>query len=97
MGGTAVLRLSETYSPGENMYFDRFFSSMGILGKLKEKGISRTGTAMTQRFPNAGLKTDRELIQQERGSYDSKVREGGDVLIMKWADNKCITMSLTCH
>ena len=68
-----------------------------LKGNWKVESISETGTAMPQRFPNVGLKRDYELLWQGRGSYDSKVREGGDILIMKWEDNKCIRVASTHH
>lgn len=60
-GGRAILRLAETCQPGSNFYFDRFFTGTALLEKLMEEGISGTGTIMTNRFPNVGLKTHSAL------------------------------------
>ncbi|XP_022203783.2 piggyBac transposable element-derived protein 3-like [Nilaparvata lugens] len=96
-GGQAVLRLAETCPPGTHLYFDRFFTGIALLDALKLKGISGTGTAMKQRFPNTNLKSDAELTAEGRGACDVVVRDDESVLLLKWVDNKTITMASTAH
>ena len=96
-GGRAVLRLSESCSAGTNMYFDRYFTSVTLLDKLREKGISGTGTTMSNRFPNVGFPTDYELKKQGRGTIKAKVRDDKNITLIKWMDNKAITMASSKH
>lgn len=88
-----MLRLSETCSPGTNIYFDRYFTSVTLLDKLKEKGISGTGTTMSNRFPKVGFPTDYELKKLGRGTIKSKIREDKKLTLIRWMDNKAITMA----
>lgn len=53
-GGRAILRLTETCPPGSNLYFDRYFTGTVLLEILMGKGISGTGTIMSNRFPKIG-------------------------------------------
>ncbi|XP_050303757.1 piggyBac transposable element-derived protein 3-like [Anthonomus grandis grandis] len=96
-GGRAVLRLSETCSPGTNIYFDRSFTSVTLLDKLREKGISGTGTTMSNRFPKVGFPTDYELKKLGRGIIKTKVRDNKKVALVRWMDNKAITMASSAH
>lgn len=96
-GGRAVLRLSETCLPGTNMYFDRYFTSVTLLDKLREKGISGTGTTMSNRFPKVGFPTDYELKKLGRGTIKSKVRDDKKLTLIRWMDNKAITMASSAH
>lgn len=96
-GGRAVLRLAETCPPGTHLYFDRYFTGMALLDALREKGISGTGTTMKQRFPNTNLKSDVELTAEGRGECDYKVRDDENLLLLKWVDNKTITLASTIH
>lgn len=56
-GGRAILCFSETYPTVIN-FFDRYLTSRDLLGKLMHRGISSTGTIMTNEFPNAGINSD---------------------------------------
>jgi hypothetical protein len=49
-----------------------------------EKGVSGTGTIMPNRFPCVGLKSEKILKQEDRGSIDSKVREDRKIAVVKW-------------
>lgn len=91
------MRLSETCPPGTNLYFDRYFTGLALLDALRAKGISGTGTAMKNRFPNINFKSDAELNNEGRGSCESKIRNDEEVLALKWVDNKVITMASTRH
>lgn len=96
-GGRAVIRLSETCLPGTNLYFDRYFTGLALLEALRARGISGTGTVMKNRFPNINLKPDAELSAEGRGSCDTKIRDDEKVLVLKWVDNKLITLASTRH
>lgn len=89
--------LSETCPPGTNLYFDRYFTGLALLEALKANGIYGTGTTMKSRFPNIDFKTDGELINEGRGSCDTKIRDDENVLALKWVDNKVITIASTRH
>ena len=97
IGGRAVLRLSETCLPGTKMYFDRYFTSVTLLDELKNKGIAGTGTTMSNRFPNVGFPTDYEMKKLGRGTIKSKIREDKTIALIKWMDNKAITVASTIH
>ncbi|KAM7312696.1 piggyBac transposable element-derived protein 3 [Ixodes scapularis] len=62
IGESAVLRLTDTLTPGTKLFFDRYFISGALLDKLAEMGIAGTGTIMNNRIPKgAKLSTENEL------------------------------------
>lgn len=70
---------------------------MALLEALKTKGISGTGTTMKQRFPNTNLKHDSVLTAEGRCACDVKIRDDESDLLLKWVDNKTITLASTVH
>ncbi|KAH9383337.1 hypothetical protein HPB48_024552 [Haemaphysalis longicornis] len=43
---SAVMRLSQSLSPGTKLFFDRYFTSSSLLDRLVDKGIGATGPIM---------------------------------------------------
>ncbi|KAE8740146.1 hypothetical protein FOCC_FOCC014344 [Frankliniella occidentalis] len=69
------------------IYFDNFFSSVKLSRYLMAKFKLRSvGTIRKNRNDKCPLKTDEELTQEGRGYYDTKVKDG--VQVIKWLDNK---------
>ncbi|KAH7940813.1 hypothetical protein HPB49_006130 [Dermacentor silvarum] len=97
LGGSVVMRLVEHAPHGHNIrvYMDNYFSSVPLLRELKELGILASGTIRSNRLLGCPLKSDKELKQTGRGSYDRKVSEEGDIVIVRWHDNGLVNMVST--
>lgn len=98
LGEKAVLTLANSLVPGHILYFDRYFTSLKLAKELLARGIRCTGTIQKNRVP-ATAKTvlidDKQLAKQNRGSAQTVVSEDGTTAIIKWFDNKPVTMMST--
>lgn len=97
LGGSVVMRLVEQLLHGQNVrcYMDNYFSSLALYRELKALGILASGTIRSNRLHGCPLKSDKDLKKEGRGSYDSKVTEHGDVVIVRWHDNGPVNMIST--
>ncbi|XP_047002599.1 piggyBac transposable element-derived protein 3-like [Schistocerca americana] len=81
-----------TSASGSLVYFDRHFTTILLLAKLKEKGIKATGTIMVNRIKNFNLKEGR----MKRGECHSYVRADEAVVITEWQDSPRVVIASTC-
>lgn len=97
LGGSIVMRLIKNLPKLMNFkcYFDNYFTSIGLLRELKALGIWATGTIRANRLQGCPLKTDKQLKQEGRGSFDAKVTEEGDVTVVRWQDNGVVNVAST--
>lgn len=94
-GEKAVLKLTEALVPGHLVYFDRYFTTVKLVSKLKTRGIESTGTLMKNRIPGGArevLESDNSLKQKGRGSCQVLVTNDKTMAITKWLDNKAVIM-----
>lgn len=98
-GGKVVLRLSEKLPTGCVVYMDRYFTSLHLLGILHfRSGCQGTGALKKNNIPvNVNFKSDSDLKKLGRRSVDEKVRNDGQVSIIKWNNNKPVVLASTDH
>ena len=99
LGGKVVTLLCREISAPSNsiVYFDNFFCSLELIHLLKQKyGIRSLGTIRNNRLRGCILKSDKELIRQGRGSYDYQVDNCAELAVVKWNDNKPVTLVSSC-
>ena len=77
---------------GYFVFFDNFFSSVGLAKSLLEKKLYCIGTARTNRalWPAAISKTKELNKTMKRG--DVAMAQSGSVNCIVWKDNKCVAM-----
>ncbi|KAL2082643.1 hypothetical protein ACEWY4_022461 [Coilia grayii] len=79
------------------VYFDNFFSSLPLIQYLNESmGIRSLGTIRQNRLQECRLEKDKILQQQGRGRYDFQVDNDAHVTVVKWVDNKAVTLASSC-
>ena len=78
---------------GKYLYFDNFFTSLGLLENLKLQNIKGCGTIRPDR---AGIPPDfAKKNKMERGDCKSMVRSNSIVFI--WMDNKQVSLASNYH
>lgn len=98
IGGSVIKRLVADLSPGHIIYCDRYFTSINLFDYLRSKGILAVGTILTNRIPSNlrnRLKKDKQLLSEGRGSYEEWVRDDNAVSVLKWMDNRSVTVAST--
>ena len=75
LDAAVVLRLSETVSKDKNckLCFDKYFTGIPFIIKLKKRGIRSIGTLKSNRMCNCPLLTEKEMKSGPRGGVDFKV------------------------
>uniref|UniRef100_A0AAV2JQH2 PiggyBac transposable element-derived protein domain-containing protein n=1 Tax=Knipowitschia caucasica TaxID=637954 RepID=A0AAV2JQH2_KNICA len=97
--GNVVLQLCRTIRNPSNcvVYFDNFFTSLRLITHLKESmGLSSLGTIRKNRLIGCTLEEDRDLLRRGRGSFDFRVDNDAKLAVVKWADNKTVTLVSSC-
>lgn len=94
-----VVRLSQSIPDMQNyiVYFDNFYTSVGLLVYLRSRGIFSLGTVRANRLPNCKLPTDADLKDNERG-YSSECianAQGVTISVVLWKDNKIVRLAST--
>jgi len=96
-----VIRLSAKVPNNLNhiVYFDNFYTSLGLLAYLRSRGIYSLGTVRPNRVPNIKVSTDSELSKEKvaRGYSEEYVGNafGIDISNVLWQDNKPIRLLST--
>lgn len=94
LGAATILHLSERVrSRGHKLFYDNYFSSYQLLQVLKSKGIFAAGTVRVNRFGNPPLLEDKTLKSRGRGSHDEVTSENGDIVLVKWMDNRSVILA----
>lgn len=93
-GASVVLHLiNRIHKPGHHLFYDNYFSSYNLLQMLKSKNILAAGTIRVNRFNKPPLLTDKEISKRPRGSSDQVVSRDGDIVLVKWLDNRTVTLA----
>lgn len=94
LGAATVIHLSERITDeGHKLYFDNYFSSYQLLQVLKSRKIFAAGTVRVNRFSKPPLLDDKSLKDRGRGSHDQVTSEDGDVVLVKWMDNRSVILA----
>lgn len=95
LGSRVVVNLLDCVSDPSShcIYFDNLFTSRDLLLHLQEKGFRATGTLRENRLSKCPIKDSKSLGKEPRGCFDYRFDTTGEVLILKWNDNKCVTIA----
>lgn len=69
-----------------------FFTSRDLLLHLKSKKSRASGTVRENRVAKCPLLSSSVMKKKKRGTYDFSYDQNGDVLYVKWNDNKCVIL-----
>ncbi|KAJ4425573.1 hypothetical protein ANN_27768 [Periplaneta americana] len=74
------------------IYIDNFFTSYKLAVMVKEKGFFVTGTVWENRIEKCPLKPFSEMKKKERGAIDKCLDTNNNIGIVRWNDNKVVTV-----
>ena len=96
LGGNVVLQLTETLPKKPfKIFADNFFTNFAMAAELKKRGLQYTGTIAANRLHKAPLKSEKELRKDGRGAYSSVYESNNDLSLVRWLDNKAVTLLST--
>ena len=95
VGANVVIQLCKTIK--SVVYFNNFLTSLPLIVHLKNSlGLRGLGTIHKNRLKRCILEDDHALLRQGRGSCDYRVDNEADVAVVKWSDNKVVTLASSC-
>ena len=91
-----VMRLPEDIPIFRNykLFYDNWFSSIGLAKKLKDEKIHSLSTVRSNRLKICKLK-ENQLKNEGKGSYDYRAETKENIMVLKWFDNKSDHILLT--
>lgn len=93
LGPSVVMRLTETIPASSHIFCDRYFTTIPLLDRLREKGLHGTGTIMANRIGEVRcMKTKERLARGESLEY---VRSDDKIVITEWEDSNRVLMAST--
>jgi len=78
-----------------HIFFDNFFTNLPLLVYLKNKGYRATGTLRKNRVADAPLTDTKRVEKHERGWHEVVTDSVNGISIVRWNDNKCVTIAST--
>ena len=99
LGGSVVETLAEKL-PSQvrsnyHIIMDNFFTSPNLLRILKVKDIAATETLRMKCIENAPLRSIKEMEKLERGASDVVTDKNSNLMLVRWKDNKVVTVAST--
>ena len=76
---------------------DNFFTSPSLLRLLKGNGMAATGTVRANRTENTPLQAVDDMKKEARGSSDVVNDNKSNVTLVRWKDNKVVTVASTLY
>ncbi|CAH2010736.1 unnamed protein product [Acanthoscelides obtectus] len=95
-GKEEFLKIEKKSTLIRNGRYKMIMSIVSLLDHLLTQGILGTGTIMNNLIPRDfrnKMKNDKELLSEGRGSFDEFIREDKKCTILKWMDNRSVTMA----
>ena len=92
-----VLQLVQNIPKHQNyqVFFDDWFSTFPLLLKLQSMGILATATFRMNRLTGCPLMSDKDFKKEGRWSFDYRTNMNLMLRVVKWHDNKAVTVAST--
>lgn len=76
-----------------NVFFDNFFTSLNLLEDLADKGFRASGTIRENRLMKCPIQDSKTMAKNPRGSFDYRFDSVREICVVKWNDNKCVSIA----
>ena len=84
--------------PNIKLFIDNYYTNFKLICHLKEVfAIQTTGTIRSNRLHGCPLKSEKDLRQEGRGSFDQFVDLNSNTTVVRWFDNKAVTAVSTIY
>lgn len=78
------------------IFMDNFYITLDLMMHLKQQfSIQTTGTVRSNRLHGCPLLSEKELKAQGRGAFDQMVDANSNLTIVRWLDNRAVTLAST--
>ena len=92
LGGNVVLKLCSTLPEKHKIFADNYFSDFAMIKELTQRDLFYVGTINSNRLHRAPLKSEKEMKAEGRGAFDCVVETTTNISLVRWLDNKCVTV-----
>ena len=97
MGGSVVVSLLEVLENFHfRVYFDSYFTSAKLIGRLCEAGFGATGTVRVNRVDKCPIKSTDNMKKEATGTFDHRYDCKDGILIARWNGNSVVTVASNC-
>ena len=73
------------------VFFDNFFTAVGLLKSLRAQGIKAIGTIQVNRLNNSPLPPTKSMEKKAKDTME--VCSANDIYVVRWVDNKVVTLA----
>lgn len=98
LGGSVVLQLCDSLPRGHQykVFGDNYFTNFVMADLIVKRNIGQyLGTIQANRVHKAPLKSEKDLEKLGRGSHDTVYEKNRNLVLVRWYDNKCVTLLST--
>ena len=98
LGGRVITKLisviPEDDIENHELFFDNFFTSVDTMAMLKDRKLKATGTIREGRTNKCPLREPADVVKNtERGFHDYRFDDKNEVLVVRWHDNKAVSIA----
>lgn len=99
MGGAVVMDLLSELQKDDayHLTFDNLFTSLKLVDRLTDMGISCTGTIRANRIEDCPVKNVKDMGKTQRGNYDKRYDAHKGLIVVRWNDNNIVNVVSNCH
>ncbi|CAF1634724.1 unnamed protein product, partial [Didymodactylos carnosus] len=91
-----VIRLTQNLPPNSFIAYDNYFATIGLIKFLNTKQYHVVSTMRLNRLNSSLLKSDKQMKQEGRGSFDSLTTDNGHIVVTKSFDTKAVYILSNC-
>ncbi|XP_064646212.1 piggyBac transposable element-derived protein 3-like [Lineus longissimus] len=98
LGGSVVMQLCQSLPKNRQfkIFADNYFSNFTMAKLVRDSGIGQyTGTIKGNRVHNAPLTSLKAMEKLKRGSGSTVYDKDRELCLVRWYDNKCVTLIST--
>ncbi|CAF3088466.1 unnamed protein product [Rotaria sp. Silwood2] len=88
VSGMVVIDLVADVPQGTKVFVNNYFGSVALIKKMTELGFGIVCTLRQNRIKHCPLPSEKQMNKMERGSYDYRVTNDRQCIVVSWKDSK---------